>query len=101
MPHYCPQCDAEVGEHAARCSSCPAKFTFPSSFRPVHRAHAPAARTIYRLALFITPFAALFATFAGLCMIECTALPWFGFIIGPVAAIVCTVAVGLLAGRRK
>ncbi|MES3004425.1 MAG: hypothetical protein V4787_27285 [Pseudomonadota bacterium] len=101
MPHYCPQCDAEVGAKAMHCSGCPAKFTWPSAYRPIFREKASAGRTLYRVVLFLTPFIAIFGTFAGLCVVECTALPWVGFVVGPIAAVVCTVAARLIAGRLK
>jgi hypothetical protein len=101
MPHYCPQCDAEVGEHAEKCPRCPALFKWPGTFRPIYRNGPPARDVMWRAAVVLTPFLAFLGTFAVLCVYECTALPWFTFYVGPVVALVCTIGVRRLARRAK
>lgn len=93
----CPNCSAAVFHGASDCPSCGAvfldggRFEMPRSRLELPGSVAPAAclrrwKIHYTVWMAVMPTIVFVAVFGSLCAYECTAAPWYTFIVAPVFA---------------
>ena len=87
MQHYCPACDRAIEALSAQCPFCAADFNAPNGWRPGPKVKRDHTWSWIAAGAVFAPFVAFIASFAVLCIVECTVLPWFTLYVAPVVAV--------------